>query len=97
MAKEFIEQGGFVRLSHDKLQVVLCFLGDGAYACLSQIGLKTYRTQGQNKSKNVLRLEPISKLKNRMPRIVWKENIQDVIKYSHEKSVVRRLGRLLAA
>ncbi|MFH1614900.1 MAG: transposase [Planctomycetota bacterium] len=72
-------------------------LVDCAYACLTHVGIKTYRAQGQNKSKKVLRLEPISKLKDRVRRIVWQENIQDVIKYSHEKPVIRRLEKLLAA
>ena len=72
-------------------------LVDCAYACLTHLGLKTQCAQGQNKSKKVLRLEPISKLKNRMRRIVWQENVQDVIKYSHEKPVIRRLEKLLAA
>jgi SRSO17 transposase len=72
-------------------------LVDCAYACLTHMGLKTQRAQGQNKSKNVLRLESISKLKDRMRRIVWQENVQDVIKYSHEKPVIRRLEKLLAA
>ena len=72
-------------------------LVDCAYACLTHMGLKTQCAQGQNKSKNVLRLEPISKLKDRMRRIVWQENVQDVIKYSHEKPVIRRLEKLLAA
>jgi len=62
------------------------------------MGLKTPCAQGQNhNNKNVLRLEPISKLKGRMRRIVWQENVQNVIKYSHEKSVIRRLEKLLAA
>jgi SRSO17 transposase len=72
-------------------------LVDCAYACLTHVGIKTYRAQGQNKSKKVLRLESISKLKDRMRRIVWQENVQDVIKYSHEKPVIRRLEKLLAA
>jgi len=72
-------------------------LVDVAYACLTHMGIKAYRAQGQNKSKKVLRLEPISKLKDRMRRIVWQENVQDVIKYSHEKPVIRRLEKLLAA
>jgi SRSO17 transposase len=72
-------------------------LVDCAYACLTHVGIKAYRAQGQNKSKKVLRLEPISKLKDRMRRIVWQENVQDVIKYSHEKPVIRRLEKLLAA
>jgi SRSO17 transposase len=72
-------------------------LVDCAYACLTHLGLKAQRAQGQNKSKKVLRLEPISKLKDRMRRTVWQENVQDVIKYSHEKPVIRRLEKLLAA
>jgi SRSO17 transposase len=72
-------------------------LVDCAYACLTHMGLKTQCAQGQNKSKKVLQLETISKLKNRMYRIVWQENVQDVIKYSHEKPVIRRLEKLLAA
>jgi SRSO17 transposase len=72
-------------------------LVDCAYACLTHLGLKTQCAQGQNKSKNVLRLEPVSKLKDRMRRIAWQENVQDVIKYSHEKKVIRRLEKLLAA
>jgi len=72
-------------------------LVDCAYACLTHVGIKTCRAQGQNKSKKVLRLETMSKLKERMLRIVWQENAQDVIKYSHEKPVIRRLEKLLAA
>jgi len=72
-------------------------LVDCAYACLTHMGIKTQCAKGQYKSKKVLRLEPISKLKDRMRRIVWHENVQDVIKYSHEKPVIRRLEKLLAA
>jgi hypothetical protein len=72
-------------------------LVDCAYACLTHVGIKTCRAQGQNKSKKVLRLEPISKLKDRMRQIVWQENVKDVVKYSHEKPVIRRLEKLLAA
>ncbi len=72
-------------------------LVDYAYACLTHLGLKAQGAQGQNKSKKGLRLEPISKLKDRMNRMVWQENVQDVIKYSHEKLVIRRLEKLLTA
>src|SRR4030042_499517 len=72
-------------------------LVDCAYACLTHVGIKTCRAQGQNKSKKVLRLEPISKLKGRMRQMVWQENVKDVVKYSHEKPVIRRLEKLLAA
>jgi len=56
-----------------------------------------YGFLSQNRTEKVLRLEPISKLKDRMRQIVWHENVQDVIKYSHEKPVIRRLEKLLAA
>ncbi|MDH4203745.1 MAG: hypothetical protein OEV87_12760 [Phycisphaerae bacterium] len=45
----------------------------------------------------MLRLELISKLKDRLRRIVWQENVQDIIKYSYEKPVIRRLEKHLAA
>jgi SRSO17 transposase len=72
-------------------------LVDVAYACLTHAGIKTCRAQGQTKTKKVLRLEPVSKLKDRMRQTIWQENVQDVIKYSHEKPVIRRLEKLLAA
>ena len=72
-------------------------LVDCAYACLTHMGIKAQCAKGQNKCKKVLRLEPISKLKDRMRRMVWQENIRDVIKYSHEKPVIHRLEKLLAA
>jgi SRSO17 transposase len=72
-------------------------LVDVAYACLTHVGIKAYRAKGQNKTTKVLRLEPISRLKDRMRQIVWQENVKEVIKYSHEKPVIRRLERLLAA
>lgn len=72
-------------------------LVDCAYACLTHMGIKAHCAQGQNKTKKVLRLEPISKLKDRMRRIVWQENVKDVIRHSHEKPVIRRLEKLLAA
>jgi SRSO17 transposase len=72
-------------------------LVDIAYACLTHVGIKAYRAQGQNKTKKVLRLEPISKLKDSMRKIVWQETVQDVIRYSHERPVIRRLEKLLAA
>jgi hypothetical protein len=72
-------------------------LVDVAYACLTHAGIKTCRAQGQTENKKVLRLEPVSKLKDRMRQIVWQENVQDAIKHSHEKPVIRRLEKLLAA
>jgi SRSO17 transposase len=71
-------------------------LVDAAYACLTHLGLKDLGAQGRKKN-CVLRLPPISQLKARMQQVVWQEAVQDVIRYSHEKPVLRRLGKLLAA
>jgi len=40
---------------------------------------------------------PISQLKARMHQIVWRQEVQNVIQVTHEKSVIRRLEKLLAA
>jgi hypothetical protein len=87
---------GDYRVIRYKAVVRHLHLVDCAYACLTHVGIKTCRAQGQNKSKIVLRLEPISKLKDRMRQIVWQENVKDVVKYSHEKSLIRRLEKLLS-
>jgi hypothetical protein len=81
----------------DHLRLSFLHLVDVAYACLTHAGIKACRAQGQNKNSKVLRLEPVSRLKDRMRQIIWQENVQDVIKYSHEKPVIRRLEKLLAA
>ena len=72
-------------------------LVDCAYACLTHLGLQAQRAQGHTKKNRVLRLEPISKLKTSLRQMVWQDNIKDVVKYSHEKPVIRRLEKLLAA
>ncbi len=72
-------------------------LVDVAYACLTHLGLKDQRAQGHKKTTKVLRLPPISQLKSRMRQLVWQEAIHDVVKYSHEKAVIRRLEKLLVA
>jgi len=43
------------------------------------------------------KMDAAGRLKHRMRRIVWMENVQDVIKHSHKKRVNRRLEKLLAA
>jgi len=53
--------------------------------------------QGQHNNEKVLHLPPISQLKARMRQAVRQEVIDDVVKHSHEKPVLRRLERLLAA
>jgi hypothetical protein len=71
-------------------------LVDVAYACLTHLALKEQGAQG-HKHKNLLRLPPISQLKTRMRQIVWQEAVEDVVRHSHEKPVIRRLEKLLAA
>lgn len=72
-------------------------LVDIAYACLTHLAIKDQRAQGHKQNKKVLRLAPISQLKARMRQVVWQETVQDVIRHSHEKPVIRRLEKLLAA
>ena len=72
-------------------------LVDIAYACLTRLALNGRDEQGRHKNNTVLRLPPISQLKTRMREIVWREAIEDVVKHSQEKPVLRRLERLLAA
>ena len=72
-------------------------LVDIAYACLTRLALDGQDEQGRHKNDKVLRLPPISQLKARMRQIVWQEALENVVKHSHEKPVLRRLERLLAA
>jgi SRSO17 transposase len=75
----------------------LCLV-DSAYACLTHVGLNDHRAQGDKKeTKTMLSLPPIRQLKAHMHEIVWHQEVQNVIKCSHEKTVVRRLEKLLAA
>ena len=72
-------------------------LVDIAYACLTRLALNGRDEQGQRKNEKVLRLPPISQLKARMRQIVWREALEDVVKHTHDKPVLRRLERFLAA
>jgi hypothetical protein len=72
-------------------------LVDIAYACLTRLALSGRDEQGQQKNDKVLRLPPISQLKAQMRQAVWREAIEDVVKHTHEKPVLRRLEQLLAA
>jgi hypothetical protein len=73
-------------------------LVDSAYACLTHVGLNDQHAQGnKNDTKDMLSVRPISQLKARMHQIIWHQEVQNVIKYSHEKPVIRRLEKLLAA
>jgi len=72
-------------------------LVDCAYARLTHLPLKDQHAQGQNKTKTVLGLPAISRLKTRMRQLIWQEAVEDVVKHSHEKPVIRRLEKLLPA
>jgi len=79
-------------------------LVDIAHACLTRLAINDLSPrrsgrdeQGQHKNDKVLRLPPISQLKTRMRQAVWQEALEDVVKHSHEKPVLRRLEQLLAA
>ena len=79
-------------------------LVDTAYACLTRLAIDELSTrrsgrdeQGQHKNQKVLRLPPISQLKARMRQAVWREAIEDVVKHTHDRPVLRRLEKLLAA
>jgi hypothetical protein len=72
-------------------------LVDIAYACLTRLAIDGRDEQGQRKNDKVLRLPPISQLKAQMRQAVWQEALEDVVKHSHEKPVLRRLEKLLAA
>lgn len=71
-------------------------LVDAAYACLTHVGLKAHRAQGQKKKNKVLRLPSIQQLKAEMRQTIWREEIQHVIKGTHEKTVIHRLEKLLS-
>jgi len=72
-------------------------LVDVACACLTHLGLQAQRAQGRQKKMKVLRLPAIRELKARMRQLVWRQAVEDVIQRSHEKPVIRRLEKLLAA
>ena len=94
--KQHLGLGDYRVLRYDSV-VRHLHLVDCAYACLTHLALKQASAQGQKKTKNVLRLPAISELKTRMRQVVWREAVEDVVKHSHEKPVIRRLEKLLAA
>ncbi len=72
-------------------------LVDIAYACLTHVGLRAQRAQGETKTKRVLRLPPIRQLKADLERMIWRDTVEAVVRVSHDRRVVRRLERLMAA
>jgi len=74
-------------------------LVDVAYACLTHLALDEHHgAQGDKQTKTKpLALPPISQLKSRMRQVLWREAVEDVVKVSHERPVIRRLEKLMAA
>jgi len=67
------------------------------YACLTHVGIKTHRTKGQTEHSNhVLRLPSIQQPMAQMRQMIWQEEIQNVVKHTHDKSVLARLTKLLS-
>ncbi len=95
--KQHLGLGDYRVLRYRAIVRHLCLV-DSAYACLTHVGINSQRAQGnKNDTKDMLRLPPISQLKTRMHQIVWNQEVQNVIKVSHDKKVIRRLEKLLAA
>lgn len=73
-------------------------LVDCAYACLTRLGMDALRAQGQKKDQDKeLRLPTIRHLQADLREKVWNQLITEVVKHSHERPVIRRLEKLLAA
>jgi len=85
----------YYRSDAGKMQRV--FQGPARPFCRTRLAIDSQDEQGRCKNKNVLRRPPISQLKARMRQRVWQEAVQDVTKHTHEKPVLRRLEKLLAA
>jgi len=95
--KQHLGLGDYRVLRYRAIVRHLCLV-DSAYACLTHVGIDSLRAQGNKKdTKDMLRLPAISELKTRMHQIVWNQEVQNVIKVSHDKKVIRRLEKLLAA
>lgn len=73
-------------------------LVDAAYACLTHLGLSAQNAKGQTtRKKHVLQLPTIRQLKTQLRQHVWNDAVKDVVKVAHEKKVIKRLEKLLAA
>jgi len=97
---------GDYRVKRYRAVVRYLHLVDVAYACLTHLALNEHQdAQGDKQTKSKirrggnkpLRLPPISQLKSRMRQVLWREAIEDVVKVSHERPVIRRLEKLMAA
>jgi len=74
-------------------------LVDVEHACLTHLALDEHHgAQGDKQTKSKpLQLPPISRLKSAMRQRMWREAVEDVVKVSHERPVIRRLEKLMAA
>jgi hypothetical protein len=72
-------------------------LVDGAYACLTHLALTVPGAQGRDRKTTVLRLPPVSHRKALARQLAWQQALRQVIRHSHERPVLRRLEKLLAA
>ena len=71
-------------------------LVDCAYACLTHLGLDAQRAQGR-KQETMPSLPTIHRLKAKLRQAVWNQAVKEVVKVNHERPVIRRLEKLLAA
>ena len=71
-------------------------LVDCAYGCLTRLALDGASEKGVKQPK-VLCLPSISQLKDRMRQVVWQDRVEEVVKSTHDRRVIRRLEALLAA
>jgi len=94
--KQHLELGAY-RVLRYRAVVRHRHLVDCAYACLTHVGLDALRAQGHKNNDNVRRLPPIPQRKDDLRRAVWNEAIKDVASASHERTVIRRLEKPLAA
>ena len=95
--KQHLGLGDYRVLRYRAIVRHLCLV-DSAYACLTHVGIESQCAQGnKNDTKDMLSLPPISQLKALMHQIVWRQEVQNVINVSHDKKVIRRLEKLLAA
>ena len=94
--KQHLGLGDYRVLRYRAIVRHLCLV-DSAYACLTHIGIENQCAQGHKETKDMLSVKPISQLKAQMHRVIWQQEVQNVIKFTHEKTVIRRLEKLLAA
>jgi hypothetical protein len=88
---------GDYRVTRYRAVVRHLHLVDAAYACLTHLGIKTHGAKGHNKTKRVLQLPTIRQLKQDLQQAAWRDAAEEVVKVSHERHVIKRLKRLMAA